>query len=292
MSQILSVKWDVGAHMPFSTFITPTLIQAIDRGMYSCQFFMGNPKSYKRQRIAQKDFDSSREILTHFPLHVFTHFPYIANLNGSVKSLAWDGDKMIDGKMKHMLGELEYEINTIAKLNTLSNGVVIHPGCYPDRPVGLDTIAKSINKISFDTNSKLLLENCAGEGRKLCKNFEELKRVIDSVDPSKKNNVGVCVDTAHIWGEGDYDLRRCDEVDRLFHDVDKNIGLGKFNLLHLNDSEVPLGAKKDRHACLGTGFIWGESFDSLTYLLNKCKENNIPMILETNEVDMLTLSNM
>lgn len=290
-SNVYSMYWEVGAHTDYSKSIEPTIRKAISYGMYTCQFFMGNPKTFYRSRIKDSDIESCKKLLNMYPLNVFTHFPYIANLNGSVKSLAWNGDEEQDRKTETVLKELSYELGIVSKVNGINNGgVVIHPGCYPDRKQGLETIIESINKIDFAENSRLLLENCAGEGRKLCKDFKEIKIVLEGVNSKNRSHVGVCVDTAHIWGVGDYDLSKCNEVDRMFKEFDETIGISKFWLLHLNDSEVELGAKKDRHACLGEGYIWGESFDSLIHLLNKCKEYSIPMVLETHGLDMLTLS--
>jgi deoxyribonuclease-4 len=287
---IINIKWDVGAHISFSKTIEDTLINSISRGMYSCQFFMGNPKSFKRQTISNDDIIRSKKLLKHFPTNVFSHYPYIANLNGSKASLAWNGDEEQDMKTLFNIKNLEYELGVLS--NFKNNGVVIHPGCYEERTVGLNTISKTINMINFADNSKLLLENCAGEGDKLCKDFSELSTILQEIDSSKRDNVGICVDTAHIWGQGDYDLRSCSEIDRMFYDFDRKIGLDKFSLLHLNDSEVRIGEKKDRHGNIGTGFIWEENTDSLIYLLNKCEENHIPMILETTADDMGTLNNV
>jgi len=78
----------------------------------------------------------------------------------------------------------------------------------------------------------------------------------------------------------------------MFVDFDRYIGLEKFSLLHLNDSETIFGSKKDRHSILGDGWIWKDSFHSLIYLLNKCQENNIPMVLETTPLDMITVYNL
>ena len=291
-NNIYSMYWDVGAHTGFCKTITPTISEAIHKGMYSCQFFMGNPKSLERQTISKNDLVTTKLLLDRYPMNIFTHFPYTANLNGSKASLAWNGDSCQDTKTTSMLKYLEYELDIVSNFTQGRSGVVIHPGCYQDRSVGLDTIAKSINKLTFNPNGKLLLENCAGEGSKLCRDFSEIAQVMNGLDHTKKDNVGVCVDTSHITGQGDYDLRSINEVDRMFHDFEHYLGLDKFTLLHLNDSEVPLGSKKDRHACLGEGYIWGEDTTSLIYLLNRCKENNIPMILETSNYvkDMITLA--
>jgi len=40
---------------------------------------------------------------------------------------------------------------------------------------------------------------------------------------------------------------------------------------------------------LGTGKIWENNFDSLILLLETCNKYNIPIILETNGLDMLIL---
>ena len=80
-----------------------------------------------------------------------------------------------------------------------------------------------------------------------------------------------------------------DEIKRMFIEFDNESGMKNLTLIHLNDSEVPFGSKKDRHSVLGTGYIWGSDISSLVYLLNYCKENSIPMILETNCMSMNVL---
>lgn len=281
MSDILFTGWEIGSHIGFSKTITPTVIEAINQGMYTTQFFMGNPQSKTRQRINGADIDTAQCLLEKYPMNIFTHFPYIANLNGSVKSLAWSGDTEIDEKLTFTLSELEYELSVMAHFSTKSSGVVIHPGSYKDTKKGLNAVATSINKINFSTGGKLLLENCAGEGTKLCKTFPEIARILDAIDPKKRDNVGICIDTAHIWGQGDYDLRQVSEIDRMFSDFDREIGMDRFTLLHLNDSKVKLGSKLDRHEIMCHGGIWGKDYSSLLYLMEKCKELQIPSVLES-----------
>ena len=56
------------------------------------------------------------------------------------------------------------------------------------------------------------------------------------------------------------------------------VGLGRLKALHLNDSKNPLGAHKDRHACLGEGHIGLEAFRTV---VNHPLLKGLPMILET-----------
>ena len=284
------VKWEAGAHTSFHNNIYDTLKHSIFNGMNSTQFFLGNPKSFKRHRATQEDIDKSKKLIDHYPLNVFSHFPYVANLAGSVKQLAWAGDLEQDEKTNFILKELEYELKVLSNFKSKRNGVIIHPGNYNDRKVGISTIAKSINKINFANNSKLILENAAGKGCSLATTFQEIKEIYDQILPEKQKYIGVCVDTAHICGYGEYDISKCSEVNRMFKEFDKIIGIEHFALLHLNDSVVCLGSKKDVHACLGTGKIWENNFDSLILLLETCNKHNIPIILETNGLDMLILA--
>jgi deoxyribonuclease-4 len=289
---IYAMHWEVGYHPAFLGNIYHTVKYGINYGMRSIQFFLGNPKSFKRKRVLENDVVDTIELTERFPINIFSHFPYIANLAGKAKKghIAWAGNTEIDNKLSFTLTELEYELSVLARFNKKRSGVVIHPGSYPNRREGHLAVAKSINKINFPPGSHLLLENCAGEGNKLCRTLEELKLVFDNIQEDKKEFVKVCVDTAHLWGQGDYNLSEIKEVDRLFTDFERLIGMDKFYLLHLNDSKVPLGSKVDLHACLGTGYIWGEGFESLYHLLEKCKEHGVPMVLETHGIDMLTLS--
>lgn len=287
---VYCLAWDVGYHPSFSANIYNVLKLAISHGCYAVQFFLGNPQAFNRHIVSFDDIRKSKKLLKHFPMHVFSHFPYIANLAGSVKQLAWHGNMGQDAKTGKVLKSLQYELSVLSNFDGRRNGVVIHPGAYPDRAAGLANIARSINKIEFVENSKLLLENAAGQGNALATTFEEIKTIIDGVEEKKREHVGVCVDTAHIWGVGNYDLSKVSEIDRMFADFDRIIGIERFTLLHLNDSKVKRGSRIDRHACLGSGYIWGDSFDSLIHLLNTCRRYGIPAILETHGMDMITLS--
>lgn len=288
--QIYSLKWDVGAHTSFGGRICDALWTGVNYGMYTIQIFMGNPKGFNRSKITAEDLESCHEILRMFPTHIFTHFPYIANLAGSKNVLAWDGDEEQDTKTRKVLQSLEYELNTISVFNQRRSGVVVHPGNNVDTDSGLRTIARTISMINFAPNAKLLLENTAGQGTSLARDLDEIKVIIDHVDEAKRSHVGVCIDTCHLYAYGDYDLSKISEVDRFFDDFEEKLGMDRFTLLHLNDSKCPMKSKKDRHACLGDGLIWGDGFDSLVHLLDRCKEHGIPMVLETHGLDMVTLS--
>jgi deoxyribonuclease IV len=286
MKKIYTQKWCVGAHTAFSGSIAKTIRTSIDYGMYTTQFFLGNPKTIKRTIISEKDIEESKQLIEQYPTSIFSHFPYIANLAGKKNELAWTTYN--DNTLLYCMNQLEYELQVLSNFKV--NGVVIHPGNYKDRKIGLKTIAKTINKLKFPENSRLLLENSAGEGTKLPVSLTEMKEILSNIEEEKLKHVGVCLDTCHLFASGEYDLCKISEVKRLFNEVVKEVGIDKFWLLHLNDSEKDFGSKVDRHACIGTGRIWENGFDSLIYLLDKCEQNSIPIVLETHGLDMITLS--
>lgn len=276
----------IGVHCPFESRIENTVRYAIDHGMYALQFFLGNPTAFTRTRLSIDDIARTKKLLLKYPTEVFSHFPYVANLAGSKKFLAWDDNPVQDRRTGKLLQELGYELSIMANFD---GGVVIHPGNYPDRSKGLRAIAQSIDKIKFTDRAKLLLENSAGQGTSLATTLEEISTIINHVSTKNRRYLGVCLDTCHLYAVGDYDLSRVSEMKRLFTDFDRLIGLKYLSLIHLNDSETKLGSRVDRHANIGTGHIWHKSFNSLKYLLQFCIQNGIPIILETSKIDLNTI---
>ena len=112
----------------------------------------------------------------------------------------------------------------------------------------------------------------AGKGSEVGGKFEELKMILDAVGSS---NVGVCLDTCHVY-DGGYDI--AGDLDGVLAEFDRVVGLDRLWALHLNDSKNPFASHKDRHECLGQGSLGVETFRSVvSHPLLKGK----PMILET-----------
>jgi len=251
---------------------------------------MGSQRSFDRAKISFEDIRECKKILKRWPMHVFTHFTLTANFAGSTKQLAWTDDEEQDRKTTYVIKQLQYEASVISNFDGLSNGVVIHPGSYPNKKKGMKAIAKSLSKIEFGEGAKVILENCAGEGTKIPSTLEDIAYIIRHVDENKRKHIGVCIDTCHLFAVGDYDLRLVDEIDRFFSDFDRIVGLEKLTLIHLNDSVTEKGSRVDLHECIGAGHIWKDSFDSLIRLLDTCKQKGIPAVLETHGLDMKTLA--
>lgn len=277
-----------GSHIAFRAQVSDTLLFAISTGMGSLQFFLGSQQSYSRSSLTLKDIERAREILKITPLSIFTHSPLIYNLAGSVKmkSLAWQGNESVDKMIMSLVNSLNGELSTLTKIGAI--GTVIHPGYSIDGKTAdaLTAIAQTLNKVIF-SGAKVILEICAGEKGRIGVDLKQLNEIRNQVVEEKQKFIGFCVDTAHAFGSGLYNLSKCEEVKKMFEDIDSSAG--KVEVIHLNDSCVPFNSKKDRHAILRSGFIWSENDQSLRLLLEMARIRNIPCVLETVISDMNTL---
>lgn len=150
-----------------------------------------------------------------------------------------------------------------------------HPGSHVGQGVdtGIAQICDAL-KVALAPGYPVtvLLETMAGKGSEIGGRFEELKAIIDGVG---SGNVGVCLDTCHVYDAG-YDI--VTDLDGVLSEFDRVIGLDKLKALHLNDSKNVYASHKDRHEKLGQGSLGAETFRTI---VNHPQLKTLPMILET-----------
>jgi deoxyribonuclease-4 len=137
---------------------------------------------------------------------------------------------------------------------------------------GCRTFAEVLEQ--YDGPVKLLFETSAGAGDNIGGTFEELGLMIRTL--GSPANLGVCIDTAHIFTAG-YDLRTADDLERTLESFDQAVGLNLLGAVHLNDSKAPFGSNKDRHENLGDGEIGAEA---LTRIVAHPALGETPLYLE------------
>ncbi|MGQ0639183.1 MAG: TIM barrel protein [Gemmatimonadaceae bacterium] len=98
--------------------------------------------------------------------------------------------------------------------------------------------------------TRLLLETTADTGTALGASFEELAELIERVGAPLNDRIGICVDTCHVFAAG-YDL--VSDYDGVLARLEDTVGLHRLGLIHLNDSKMPLGSRRDRHELIGEG---------------------------------------
>ena len=150
-----------------------------------------------------------------------------------------------------------------------------HPGSHVGQGVqtGISQIVDALKKALVPGYPvTVLLEAMAGKGSEIGGRFEELKAIIDGVG---SDQVGVCLDTCHIWDAG-YDI--VNDLDGVLREFDRIVGMDRLCALHLNDSKNGLGSHKDRHECIGDGNLGLPTFH---HIINHPALSGLPMILET-----------
>ena len=156
-----------------------------------------------------------------------------------------------------------------------------HPGSHVGQgaEAGISHIASMLNGIlKPELSTTVLLETMAGKGSEIGREFEELREILDRVTLS--DHMGVCLDTCHVW-DGGYDI--VNHLDQVLNHFDTVIGLKRLKAVHLNDSQNPLGAHKDRHARIGEGCI---GLDAMVRIINHPALKDLPFYLETpNELE-------
>ena len=150
-----------------------------------------------------------------------------------------------------------------------------HPGSHVGQgvDVGISQIAEALKKaLAPGYPVTVLLETMAGKGSEIGGDFHHLKRIIDAVGST---DVGVCLDTCHVF-DGGYDI--VNDLDGVLAEFDSVVGIHRLKALHLNDSKNPFASHKDRHACIGDGSLGLQTFQRIVShpILGK-----LPMILET-----------
>lgn len=150
-----------------------------------------------------------------------------------------------------------------------------HPGSHVGQGVdtGIAQITDALRKaLSYGYPVTVLLETMAGKGSEVGGKFEQLRAILDAVG---SDQLGVCLDTCHVYDAG-YDIVH--DLDGVLREFDAVVGLPRLKALHLNDSKNPFASHKDRHECIGQGSLGIETFRAI---VRHPALKSLPMILET-----------
>ncbi|MBQ7002212.1 MAG: deoxyribonuclease IV [Oscillospiraceae bacterium] len=252
-----------GCHLSASGGNTAMVKMALSIGANTFAFFTRNPRGSKAKKEDPADAARAVRLLEkHNFGKLVAHGAYTMNLCTA------------DPEARAFAAEvLEDDLRRMAALP--GNFYNFHPGSHVGQGLdaGIEYISDALKKaLRHDYPVTVLLETMAGKGSEIGGKFEELKAILDAVGNA---NVGVCLDTCHIY-DGGYDI--VDDLDGVLSEFDRIIGLDRLCALHLNDSKNPFASHKDRHELLGQGSLGLETFRSI---VNHPSLKDKPMILET-----------
>lgn len=231
-------------------------------------FFTRNPRGGKDKELCQEEADRLVCFLKKNGFgKLVAHLPYTMNLCSDKENIREYSIEMLKKdlcKMEKIPGQY---------LN-------FHPGSRLTNSLedAIDLISDSLNQVLTENQTTtVLLETMAGKGSEVGRTFEEIESIIEKVE--RKDKIGVCFDTCHVFDAG-YDI--VNHLDDVLESFDRTIGIEKLCAVHLNDSKNPLGSHKDRHEKLGYGYLGKEA---IMRIIRHPLLQNKPFILETPNDD-------
>ena len=252
-----------GCHLSATKGNAAMVKTALSIGANTFAFFTRNPRGSKAKEEDPADCAKAVAMLEehHFgPL--VAHGAYTMNLcTADADARAFAADVLAD------------DLRRMAALP--GNFYNFHPGSHVGQGVeaGIEYISAALRQaMAPDYPVTVLLETMAGKGSEIGGKFEELKAILDAVG---REDLGVCLDTCHVY-DGGYDI--VGNLDGVLAEFDRVIGLHKLKALHINDSKNPFVSHKDRHECLGQGSL---GLDTFRAIVNHPLLQAKPMILET-----------
>ena len=254
----------IGCHLSSSKGYLAMGREALRLGANTFQFFTRNPRGGKAKPQDPADVAAYLEFAAANGLAPgLAHAPYTLNPCAADPALREFAREVMADDLLRLSALPGFQYN-------------FHPGSHVKQGAeeGIRLTAGLLNSVLTPGNrTPVLLETMAGKGSEIGRTFREIAEIISRVELS--GQLGVCLDTCHVWDAG-YDI--AGRLDDVLGEFDREIGLGRLRALHLNDSMNPLGARKDRHEKIGKGTIGLEAFRRV---VNHPALSGIPCYLET-----------
>ena len=253
----------LGCHLSAASGYAAMVETARSIGANTFAFFTRNPRGSRARQEDSADAQRAAGLLTQGGFGpLVAHGAYTMNLcTADPEARRFAADVLAD------------DLRRMAALP--GNFYNFHPGSHTGRGVeaGIDDIAAALRRaLEPGYPVTVLLETMAGKGSEIGGRFRELKDILDAVGSSQ---VGVCLDTCHVYDAG-YDI--VNDLDGVLQEFHRVIGLERLKALHLNDSKNPFASHKDRHECIGKGSLGLQTFRNI---LSHPALQDKPMILET-----------
>ncbi|MEK2492970.1 deoxyribonuclease IV [Kitasatospora purpeofusca] len=268
----------IGAHVPVAGrgLAGTGLAYAGRVGAETVQVFVANPRGWATPTGNPAQDAEFRAACAERAVPAYVHAPYLINF-GSDNPVTRErsADSLRHSLRRgHAIGALGVVLHT-------GSAVGSAPGGGSRRAEAMSQVREDVRRLLDELDGLgedapwLLLEPTAGQGSSLCARMEDLAGYMEALDEHPK--VGVCLDTCHAFAAG-HDLAAPGGVRATLDALVEAAGPGRLRLIHANDSEDAVGARKDRHANIGAGLIGAEPFREL---FEHPATAGVPLVVET-----------
>lgn len=227
-------------------------------GAEAIQVHTQSPRMWKPYAYADEMLSEFSRRVAESPVVALTicHASYLINLATSDAELKAKSCRTLERNLEvsNRLGARGLVLHLGSHLGSGLEAVV--PALAAELIAALDRTEDTLGRPSCP----LLMENTAGAGGTIGRDFDELARVLEAAGGDER--LGLCLDTQHLFASG-VSFDTLDEADAVLSEISRTVGLGRLACLHVNDSKVPFGANRDRHENLGAGFIGTRALGSL-----------------------------
>ncbi len=261
-----SLTVQIGAHVSTAGGLARAVERGVELGCESIQIFHQNPRMWRPTAYGEDDFAAFRAGFEASNLSsIVIHAVYLINCASRERPV----------RTKSLVS-LKHALQVGDAIG--SAGVVLHAGSTKGDPMdeAIERAGAAIQEALAESEScPLLLENTAGTQGPLGRNFDELARLLDAGGAGER--LGICIDCCHLFASG-YDIRTEDSLGQVVDELETSFRLDRVRCLHVNDSAVPMGANRDRHANLGKGEL-GRA--GIRAFLSEPRFDALPAIAET-----------
>lgn len=255
----------IGAHVSIAGGFSLAIDRIQEIGGNCGQIFVHPPQRWDVPAVKEADAELFRKKYNDSVAPIVVHACYLCNMAN------------ITPKMFHAsVNTLKKELDVMKALGL--QYLVFHPGsaATSTEEQGIVSVAKGLTELAknLDKGQELLVESMAGSGKIVCDTFDEISKVLEKAADERIN---VCIDTAHMFAAG-YDIKTEAGLEKTLEEIENLVGMKRIKCIHLNDSKIPLGGKKDRHEDIGLGEIGNDAMQRFT---THKKLRSIPLVLET-----------
>jgi deoxyribonuclease IV len=268
----------VGAHVSVAGGLRRSLPYAARIGAEVVQVFLSSPRAWAPWPA---DPDGDAEFARECGIPVFVHAPYLVNF-GSPSVVTLDRSR----------AALEFALRRGASIG--ARAVVVHAGSAVHGNRRADALAQvrehALRALdALPGGPRLLVEPMASDAA-LASDAASLEAYLDVL--GRDERIGVCIDTCHMHAAG-HDMSTPQSFAAALRTYARAAGRRGIELVHVNDSRDPVGAKRDRHAAIGHGTIGTIAFGAL---FTSPVTRRVPMVVETDppnhETDIAALKEL
>jgi deoxyribonuclease-4 len=256
----------IGAHVSTAGGLPRAIERGVETASDAIQIFPQSPRMWRPTAYGEEDFAAFRESASGSRVRAtLIHAIYLINCASREATVK-----------KKSATALAHALRVGDQIGAA--GVVLHAGARKGEPHGasMRRAGRAI-RAALDASEEcpLLLENTAGTEGPLGRTVDELADLIELSGAGER--LGVCIDCCHLFASG-VDIAEPTGLAAFVDELDAKVGLGRLRALHVNDSKVPLGANRDRHASIGLGELGGRG---IATFLSEPRFEGLPALLET-----------